>query len=310
MRLVRFNFLLFVFVPITSCVAPRVRAAASAASPTCSSCAEWNAPQQPFRIYGNAYYVGTHGLASVLLTSPTGDVLIDGGLPESAPVIIANIRQLGFRVEDVKLILNTHVHFDHAGGIAELQRVSGAVVAASPSSASVLERGTVGPDDPQYGVVSPITPIPRVRLIADGETLHVGSLSVTAHFTAGHTPGGTSWSWRSCEGDHCLEVVYADSQTPVSADDFYFTRNNRYPGVLQDFERSFATLENLRCDILITPHPDASNLWARLARREHGEAGALVDPNACKAYVTRAREQLTRRITKEQAQQRAQQQAQ
>lgn len=302
MQLVRSSFLLFVFVPITSCLAPHVRAAAPAASPKCSSCPEWNAPQQPFRIYGNAYYVGTHGLASVLLTSPTGDVLIDGGLSESAPIIIANIRQLGFHIEDVKLILNTHVHFDHAGGIAELQRASGAVVAASPSSASVLERGTVGPDDPQYGVVLPITPIPQVRLIGDGETLHVGSLSVTAHFTPGHTPGGTSWSWRSCESDHCLEVVYADSQTPVSADDFYFTHNARYPGALQEFERSFATLENLRCDILITPHPDASGLWARLVRREDGEAGALVDPNACKAYVTRAREQLARRIARERAQ--------
>ena len=116
-----------------------------------TGCAEWNVPQRPFRVYGNTFYVGPHGLSAILITSPSGHSLIDGALPGSAPQIAQNIRALGFRAEDVKLILNSHAHFDHAGGIAYLQRVTGATVAASALSATVLERGLSGPDDPQYG---------------------------------------------------------------------------------------------------------------------------------------------------------------
>ncbi len=148
-------------------------------------------PQQAFRIYGNTYYVGTHGLSSVLITSGTGHVLIDGALPESAPLIAANIRSLGFRIEDVKLILNSHAHFDHAGGIAELQRLSGARVAASQWTADVMRKGEVPRDDPQFGALRPIARVARVETLKDNETLNAGAVSVTAHLTPGHTPGGT-----------------------------------------------------------------------------------------------------------------------
>jgi metallo-beta-lactamase class B len=271
--------------------------------PACESCAAWNAPQRPFRLYGNAYYVGTHGLSAILIASNDGHILIDGDLPESVPSILANIRALGFRVADVKLILNSHVHFDHAGGIAELQRLSGAAVAASTSSAEVLRRGSSGRDDPQYGVLPSIAPVANVRAIADRETLRVGPLAVTAYLTPGHTPGGTSWTWRSCEGGRCLDVVYADSQTPVSADDFLFTNSATYPGVLRDFEKSFAVLDSLPCSILVTPHPDASGVWSRLARRDAGDADALVDPAACKRYAAGARERLAQRVAAERAKQ-------
>jgi metallo-beta-lactamase class B len=150
-------------------------------------------------VYGNTYYVGTHGLGSVLITSPTGHVLIDGALPESVPQIIAHIRSLGFRLEDIKLIVNSHVHFDHAGGIAELQKLSGAWVAASPWTADVMKKGIVPRDDPQFGLIVPIARVSRVEILKDGETLKAGAVTVTAHFTPGHTPGGTSWTWSSCE---------------------------------------------------------------------------------------------------------------
>ena len=274
---------------------------ARAAQPpaACASCAEWNAPQRPFRVYGNTYYVGTRGLSAILVTSREGHVLIDGALPESAPLIAANIEALGFRIEDVKLIVNSHAHFDHAGGIAALQRASGAAVAASPASALVLERGTSGPDDPQYGILLHFPPVPRVQVIADGETMRVGALTLTAHFTPGHTPGGTSWSWQSCDGERCLDLVYADSQTPVSADGFSFARSRSYPSVLADFERGFAVLERLRCDVLLTPHPAASRLWERMAARADGAAPALVDPGACRGFVATARQQLARRLASE-----------
>jgi metallo-beta-lactamase class B len=244
--------------------------------------------------------VGTHGLGAILVTSSEGHVLIDGGLPESAPSIIASVEALGFRVEDIKLILNSHAHFDHAGGIAALQRASGATVAASPWSARVLGHGTSLPDDPQYEIAIPYEPVHDVRVIADGETLRVGPLALTAHFTPGHTPGGTTWSWQSCDAaGRCLDLVYADSQTPVSAEGFSFSHSDKYPTALQDFERGFAVLEKLSCDVLLTPHPGASQLWERIARREQGTKDALVDSTACRRYAANARRQLARRVATE-----------
>jgi metallo-beta-lactamase class B len=208
-------------------------------SASCKVCADWNATQAPFRIHGSTYYVGVRGLSSILITSDRGHILIDGDLPESVPKIAASIRALGFRVEDVKLILNSHVHFDHAGGIAGLQRLSGAEVAAGAASAKVLKSGRSGPDDPQFGGVPAIPRVNRVQVIKDGETLRIGPLEVTAHLTPGHTPGGTSWSWKSCEDARCLHIAYVDSLAPVSSDTFLFTRNATYPNVLKDFETEF-----------------------------------------------------------------------
>lgn len=263
----------------------------------CSSCAEWNAPQEPFRIHHNTFFVGTHGLSAILITSPEGHILIDGALPNSAPSIMENIRALGFDPGDIKLILNSHVHYDHAGGIAAIQRASGARVAASPASASVLERGTSGPDDPQYGILFDIPAVANVERFTPGDTLRVGSVEVMSHATAGHTPGGTSWTWISCEANRCVNVVYADSQTPVSADGFSYTDSETYPTALADFEHGFRTLETLPCDILITTHPSASSLWERLA----GGRDGLIDPQACRRYAAAAREQLARRVSRETA---------
>jgi metallo-beta-lactamase class B len=245
---------------------------------------EWNAPGEPFRIYGNTYYVGTAGLSSILITSEKGHVLIDGALPESAQSIAANIRTLGFRVEDVKLILNSHAHFDHAGGIAELQERSGATVAASPWSAQVLEAGASPRDDPQFGKLPTMPKVSKVQVIRDGEVLRVGPLALTAHFTPGHTRGGTSWSWSSCE-QACRDIVYADSLSPVSANDFRFTSSAEYPNAVADFEKSYRTLESLSCDMLLTPHP----LSARSIK---------ISP-ACAAYAAAQREGLKQRIAKE-----------
>jgi metallo-beta-lactamase class B len=265
----------------------------------CPSCVEWNAPHAPFRVFGSTYYVGTNGLGAILITSTSGHVLIDGALPESAPLIIANIRALGFRIEDVKLILNSHAHYDHAGGIAELQRASGGEVAASAWSASVIERGTSGNDDPQFGLLIPYPAVRSIRRITEGQTMHVGPLSVTPHWTAGHTPGGTTWTWRSCEGDVCADIVYADSQTPVSADGFLFSKSALYATAVADFEHGFKILESLRCDILLTPHPSASRLWERLSIRDKGDARALFSTSGCKDYATDARRRLAERLARE-----------
>lgn len=289
-------------LPPTLLAAQRAPASAGVYDPKqCPSCAAWNAPHAPVRIIGNTYYVGTDGLSALLLTSSEGHVLIDAGLPESAAPILASIRTLGFRVEDVKLIVNSHAHYDHAGGVADLQRATGARVVASASSATVLRTGKAGRDDPQFGVALPFPAVARVDELADGDTLRVGPLAIVAHLTPGHTPGGTSWSWRACEGTRCVNVVYADSQTPISDDTFRYTASTTYPTAVQDFRRGHALLERLPCDLLITPHPGASDLWARIAARESGGSPALIDGGACKRLAQRSRDALEKRLATERA---------
>jgi metallo-beta-lactamase class B len=264
--------------------------------------ANWNQPQKPFQIYGNTYYVGTKGLGSILITSPKGHILIDGALPESAPLIVTNIRALGFRIEDVKLILNTHVHFDHAGGISELQKLSGAKVAASAASAKVLRSGEVDNDDPQYGGLPRIDPIAHVTIFKDGEKLNVGETVVMAHLTPGHTLGGTSWTWKSCEGKTCLNVVYGDSLNPISGPGYLYTDPKRDPNGVKQLETSYATFASLPCDILLAPHPELVDLLGKLAKRDQGASpNPFIDTHACEAYVQASRDSLAKRIAVEQS---------
>jgi metallo-beta-lactamase class B len=275
---------------------------AQAPAPACSQCATWNIPQAPFKIYANTYYVGTHGLSSILISTDAGLVLIDGALSNSVPQIVTNLKSLGFRIEDVNLILNSHVHYDHAGGIAELQHLSGAKVYASPWTAAAMKTGASDREDPQYGTLPPITPVANLQTLHDGQTLQLGKLAITAHFTPGHTPGGTSWTWQSCEAGSCQNIVYADSLSPVSSPAFKFTQTSEYPHALAGFETSFAFLNTTPCDILLTPHPEVSNLWDRLEKLQQGvKPNPMIDPTACKRLADQSRETLKKRVAEETA---------
>ena len=269
----------------------------------CDACDEWNQPREPFRIFGNAYFVGTAGLSAILITSDRGHILLDGGLSQSAPVIDANIRKLGFKTEDVKLIVNSHAHYDHAAGIAALQRASGAIVAATASGAQALQRGENTPDDPQYGFghdANAFPPVKNVRVVKDQEVIEIAGLAIQAHDTAGHTPGSTTWTWRSCEGTRCLNLVYADSLTAVSAPGFRFTGDARTPSRVEKFRQSIATVASLPCDIVITTHPSATNLDAKLKRRaERPAVDPLIDPEGCRALAAAATKQLDARVAEE-----------
>lgn len=263
---------------------------------------EWLAPQEPVRLLGNTYYVGTRGLSSILIASDEGHVLIDGGLMESAPLIAANIEKLGFKLEDVRAIVHSHTHFDHVGGLAELQRLTGADVVSSKSGAQALRRGRGGPDDPQFEIGDAFPAIEHVGVVSDGETLQVGQVAITAHYTPGHTPGGISWSWYSCEKLKCANFVYADSLTAVSDESFRYSGGARYPHAMADFNWSFYIVRNLFCDILLTPHPEASNMWGRLAQRAAGKSDALYDTGACRAYSNQARRAFDERLARERKQ--------
>ena len=266
----------------------------------CDNCKEWNAPVKPFNIYGNSWYVGTAGLSAVLVTSPQGHILLDGALPQSAPLIIDNIKALGFRIEDVKFILNSHAHWDHAGGIAALQRASGATVVASASGALGLQSGTNGKDDPQYQAnpVVHVAKVARVKVVGEGDTVKVGPLTLTARMTPGHTPGGTTWTWTSCEGQRCLDVVYADSLNPYASGDFTYTGKGRTPDVSAAFEASIAKVAALPCDIIIPVHPGTTDVLGKAARRS-GADNPLVDASACRSYAAQAGDLLARRLAKE-----------
>jgi metallo-beta-lactamase class B len=248
----------------------------AAAQPDCPVCVSWNAPQAPFRIYGNTYYVGVRGLSSLLIDTGKGLVLIDGDLPQSPPQIEANIKALGFKPEDIKLILNSHPHYDHAGGLRALQQLTHAPVLASAWSARVLSAGGEGREDPQYGVPLPIEAVANVRAVKDGETVRQGAVVFTAHDTPGHTPGGVSWTCRSCENKNCLDMVYADSLNPASAPGYRFSA---HPDVLSDFEKSFRMVAALPCGILLTPHPDVSDMLGKWQRHE-----SFADAKACAVF--------------------------
>ena len=266
----------------------------------CPACDAWNRKQEPFRIFGNTYYVGVAGLSAVLVASDAGHILLDGDLPQSAPLIDENIRALGFRTQDVRLIVNSHAHYDHTGGIAALQKLSGAVVAASPAGARALQRGEPSPDDPQYAFGRESNAFPAVqtvRVVSNGETLRVGELAITAHFTPGHTPGSTTWTWRACEGARCLDVVYADSLNAVSAPGYRFTQQT---SVVETFRRSIALMQSLPCDILISVHPKFSDLIGKLERRVSGaDVSPFINAHACRDYASAAAQSLDRRIAAE-----------
>lgn len=266
---------------------------------TCSNCPEWNQAQAPFRIYGNTYYVGTAGLSAILVTGPQGHVLLDADLPQSAAQIRANIEALGFKVSDIKWIVNSHAHFDHAGGIAAMQQASGAQVAASDSGAKALQAGEIGKDDPQFETPAMrYPPVANVRVMQDGEEVVVGPLHLRALMTPGHTPGSTSWTWTSCESNDCKQVVYSDSLTAVSLGDFRFIGGEGRPDISQTFAASIVRIGALDCDIVLSTHPSAADTFDRLAASTASH-NAFVDPQGCKTLAEGAAQRLQERLQEE-----------
>jgi len=264
----------------------------------CDNCEDWNRPQEPFRIYGNTWYVGTAGLSSILLESDSGLILIDGGLPQSAAIIDANIRSAGFDPLQIKAILLSHAHFDHAGGIAALQRLTGAAVYTSVEGAKVLRSGKLQSDDPQY-LYGPentsFAAIDNVVAIADREVVTIGDVDVTAVYTPGHTPGGVTWTWTSCALGSCYDIVYADSLTAVSAPGYRFSDG---PAADQLIE-SAGAISELDCDILLSPHPFFFGMQDKLERRAEGNP--FVNNVACMMYAESSLDWLQQRLQSEHA---------
>jgi metallo-beta-lactamase class B len=252
--------------------------------------AKWNGAREPFRIAGNLYYVGTSGLSAYLITGPRGHVLIDGALPESAPLIAANIRKLGFKLSDVKYLLSNHSHVDHAGGLAELKRLTGARMVASAADKPDLEAGTtIGRTD--------IADFPAVkvdRLIGDGERLTLGPTMLTAILTPGHTKGATSWMTR-IDGK---SVIFASS---ISVAGQKLIDNPDYPNAAADFRASFAKLKALKADIFLSYHAEAFALDEKRTRAQAGAKDAFADAGELARQVDLAEKAFEATLAKQRA---------
>jgi len=260
---------------------------------TCKGVDDWDAPAPPVRIHGNTYLVGTCGISAILIAGDEGHILIDGGTEKGADLIAANIRALGFRLQDVRILLQSHEHMDHVGGIGRLQQLTAAQVFASADAAKVFATGTAGAGDPQAGMHKPF-PTARVdRLVKDGDPVRLGNLQLTAIATPGHTPGAMSWTWVSCDGGVCRQIVYADSLSAISRDDYKFSA---HPAYVAAFRAGISKIAKADCEILLTPHPSASNMVDRI-----GGKAPLVNANACRDYAATKGKDLDARLAKEAA---------
>jgi metallo-beta-lactamase class B len=242
---------------------------------------EMNKPVSPFRIAGNLYYVGAIEVCSFLIATPKGHILLDGGFAETASQIEQNIAQLGFKIEDVKILLNSHAHPDHAGGLAELKNKSGAKMIASADDAELLRNG--GHGDFRFGDRLTFPPVEVDQIIHDGESIELDGQKLTAWLTPGHTKGNTTWTAKISDGGKTYNVVFAGSPTAL---DYQLVGKESYPGIVADFEKTFAVLKKLPCDIFLSDH--GTFFWFiekrdRLARG--GKPNPFIDPSGYQRFV-------------------------
>lgn len=230
----------------------------------------WNQPVKPFRIVGNLYYVGASDITSYLITTPQGHILLDSGFVETVPQIKNNVAQLGFRMEDVKILLNSHAHYDHAGGLALLKQMAGAKLYASVADAEAL--ATSDKDNPHWGDRFYFDPVKADILLRDGDKVELGGVTMVARLTPGHTKGNTTWTMKVLEGGKTYNVVFAGS---MSAPGFKLVDNAKHPNLVADYEHSFRLLKSLPCDIFLSSHASFFDMKRKL---EQLSAGAKTNP--------------------------------
>jgi metallo-beta-lactamase class B len=254
-------------------------------------------PARPARIFGNTSLVGFGGLNVAVIRTSAGLILIDGALPQGVRDVEAHLRALGMDIRDVKYILSTEPHYDHASGIAALERDSGATVLAGAAAAKTLRAGGRDPTDPQGPMLTPF-PAPRhIRAVADGEVIRLGDTAVTAIALPGHTPGSMGWRWSTCEGQRCARVVFSASINAVSTDDFRFAR---HPALVANFRASIAKLRAQPCDLVLTSHPDNSDGDRKLTTFLHApNPNPWLERDGCKKAADGFEKRLNERLAQE-----------
>jgi metallo-beta-lactamase class B len=261
-----------------------ISAAALAAPAPAADPPAWTTPVKPFRIAGGIYYVGTKGLAAYLIVSRRGAILLDGTLAQNAALVERNIRSLGFPLRRVKLLIADHAHDDHVGALAQIKRDTGARFLASAADRWALEHGSPR-GDTDYGVRR-FPPVKVDGVVAEGQTIRLGEVALTAHLTPGHTPGCTSWSMTIRDGGAIRRVLFLCSITVAGN---RLVGNRVYPGIVRDYRATFARLAAMRPDILLTSHPEMADVLGREARCQAGETNAFIDPDALPALVADSR---------------------
>lgn len=257
----------------------------------------WNQPIEPFHIVGNVYYVGASDIASYLITTPDGHILLDGGFVETAPMIRDNIRRLGFRPQDVKYLISSHAHSDHAGGLAQLKAWTGAKFVASREDGALIARG--GRGDFAWGDKFTYPALQPDRTIADGETLAIGGTVLIAHITPGHTKGCTTWTMQIGENGKQYNVVFFCS---TSAPGYKLVDNPNYPKIVDDYRKSFSYLETLPCDVFLAPHGSFFDLKEKVrALKLHPEHNPFIDRTEFKKFLATSRAGFEAELKKQQA---------
>lgn len=231
-----------------------------------------NQPIEPFKIVGNVYYVGASDVTSYLITTPKGHILIDSGFEETVPQIKANIAKLGFKLEDIKILLLNHAHYDHCGGLAEMKKLTNARLYASPPDAKVLEDG--GKSDFRFGgdPAFSFTPVKPDEILKDGQEIKLGGTTLKTYFTFGHTKGATSWTTDVTENKKKYKVAFVSSLTTL---DYALNENPKYPNVKSDFMKTFATLEKLKPDVVLSSH---GQFFELTEKAEKVRSGAATNP--------------------------------
>lgn len=255
----------------------------------------WNQPVEPFRIVGNIYYVGASDIASYLITSPRGHILLDGGFVETAPMIRDNIRKLGFKPEDVKYLINSHAHFDHAAGLVQLQKWTGAKFVASRADGALIARG--GRADFAWDNKYLFPALRPDRIIADGEVLSVGDVTMTAHLTPGHTKGCTTWTTQVEENGRRYHVVFICS---TSVPGYKLVHNTKYPNIVDDYRYSFAKLKRLPCDVFLGPHGSFFDLKKKMdAMRADPKHNPFIVPGEFQKFIDQSHQDFESELKKQ-----------
>ena len=248
--------------------------------------ANWNKPAEPFHVIDNIYYVGTEGLGAYLFTGEEGHVLLDGATPEGAAVIKTNIAKLGFKLSDVKILLNSHAHFDHSGGLADLKAATGATLQAMEGDISALEGGFYLGSEDVKTMGAP--PVKVDRVLKDGDKVELPGITLVAHATPGHSRGCTSWGTTASAGGENYEVLVFCSAT-VAAN--RITPPLQYDGIVEDYRTTFAKAKTMRVDIPLAPHPEFFGLLQKADKAKADKTqNFFVDPGAFQPYIKRLEE--------------------
>jgi len=260
---------------------------------------DWTNPFPPYRIIGNVYYVGSQGLASYLITTKEGHILINSSLESSVPLIRESIEKLGFKFGDVKILLISHAHWDHCAGSASIKELTGAKYMVMDADVPEIEAG--GKGNFQYGdsPTSRYQPTKVDRVLHDGEVVKLGDAVLTAHLTPGHTKGTTTWTMKAKEGDRTYNVVIIGSPN-VNAG-YKLVNNALYPQIASDYERMFRVLKSLPCDVFLGAHGNYYGMEAKYARMKEHAANPFIDPEGYKSYVAEREQTFRTELAKQTA---------